>query len=62
MLVTYADIGITGVYDLIDKTLNLHSKDCGFKSTAGGVFFWYGPLASLSLYIASMALGAPGQK
>jgi len=39
------------------KRLDLQSKDlriAGSSPTAGGVFFWYGPLANLSLTIASV--------
>jgi len=46
-------IVLSGGWDSsVGKSLDLQSKE---RLTAGGVFFWYGPSASLSLQIASVA-------
>jgi len=50
------------------RMAQLHGKNFGYyilriaSLTAGWVFFWYGPLASLSFQIASMASKHHGKK
>jgi len=43
------------------KSLNLYSKDCRFDSHCQRSVFWYRPLSSLSLQIASVASGHHGK-
>ena len=46
---------------IVDKSLDMHSKVYRFEPHCG-VFFWYGPLASLSFQIASVGSDHHGKK
>ena len=45
----------------VSKNLDLHSRIAGSSPAANGVCFWYEPLVSLSLQIASVNSGDHGK-
>jgi len=49
-------------YTMLVKTWICNLRIAGSSLTADGLFFWYGPLASLSLQIASVASEHHGEK